>query len=155
MPGRGVFKLVAQIPLLAPSLLPAIGLVYLFGNQGLAKGLLFGALDLRPDRHRHRRGVLDLSARAHHPDDGAGHRRCAPLRSGGSAARQRLARVFWTVTLPGVRYGLISATFVVFTLVITDFGVPKVIGGQYNVLATDIYKQVIGQQNFRWARSSA
>ncbi|RME97794.1 MAG: ABC transporter permease subunit, partial [Alphaproteobacteria bacterium] len=31
---------------------------------------------------------------------------------------------------------------------ITDFGVPKVIGGQYNVLATDIYKQVIGQQNF-------
>ena len=25
---------------------------------------------------------------------------------------------------------------------------PKVIGGQYNVLATDIYKQVIGQQNF-------
>ena len=33
-------------------------------------------------------------------------------------------------------------------LVITDFGVPKVIGGHYNVLATDIYKQVIGQQNF-------
>jgi iron(III) transport system permease protein len=37
----------------------------------------------------------------------------------------------------------------VLTLVITDFGVPKVIGAQYNVLATDIYKQVIGQQNFR------
>ena len=31
---------------------------------------------------------------------------------------------------------------------VTDFGVPKVIGGQYNVLATDIYKQVVGQQNF-------
>ena len=47
-----------------------------------------------------------------------------------------------------MRYGLISAAFVVFTLVITDFGAPKVIGGQYNVLATDVYKQVIGQQNF-------
>ena len=35
-----------------------------------------------------------------------------------------------------------------FTLVITDFGLRKVIGGQYNVLAIDIYKQVIGQQNF-------
>ncbi len=33
-------------------------------------------------------------------------------------------------------------------LSITDFGIPKVIGGQYHVLATDIYKQVIGQQNF-------
>ena len=36
----------------------------------------------------------------------------------------------------------------VFTLVITDFGIAKVIGGQFNVLATDAYKQVIGQQNF-------
>jgi iron(III) transport system permease protein len=43
---------------------------------------------------------------------------------------------------------LISAGFVVFTLAITDFGIPKVIGGRFNVLATDIFKQVIGQQNF-------
>ena len=57
-------------------------------------------------------------------------------------------RVFCTVTLPGAHYGLISAAFVVFTLVITDFGIAKVIGGQFNVLATDAYKQVIGQQNF-------
>ena len=57
-------------------------------------------------------------------------------------------RTFWTVTIPGARYGLISAAFVVFNLVITDFGLPKVIGGQYNMLAVDIYKQVIGQQNF-------
>lgn len=33
-------------------------------------------------------------------------------------------------------------------MVITDFGIAKIIGGQYNVLATDIFKQVIGQQNF-------
>jgi iron(III) transport system permease protein len=58
------------------------------------------------------------------------------------------ARVFWTITLPGARFGVINAIFVVFTLVITDFGVPKVIGGQYDVLATDAYKQVVGQQNF-------
>ena len=53
------------------------------------------------------------------------------------------------MTLPGCRYGLISAGFVVFTLAFTDFGVPKVIGGSYNVLATDVYKQVIGQFNFQ------
>ena len=40
--GRGFFRVVSQIPLLAPSLLPAISLVYLFGNQGFAKWLLFG-----------------------------------------------------------------------------------------------------------------
>ena len=31
---------------------------------------------------------------------------------------------------------------------VTDFGIAKVIGGQFNVLATDAYKQVVGQQNF-------
>src|SRR3546814_12784995 len=58
-------------------------------------------------------------------------------------------KTFLTVTIPGAKYGIISATFVVFTLVITDFGVPTVIGGQFNVLATDVYKQAIGQQNFQ------
>ena len=57
-------------------------------------------------------------------------------------------KTFITVTLPAVKFGLISTVTVVFTLVVTDFGVPRVIGGQYNVLATDIYKQVAGQQNF-------
>ena len=64
------------------------------------------------------------------------------------ALRASRLRIFLTVTLPGCRYGLISAAFVVFTLSITDFGAPKVIGGDFNVLATDVYKQVIGQQNF-------
>ena len=43
---------------------------------------------------------------------------------------------------------LISAALVVFTLVMTDFGIAKVIGGNFNVLATDVYKKVIGQQDF-------
>jgi len=57
-------------------------------------------------------------------------------------------RKFFTITLPGAKYGLISAALVVFTLVITDFGIPKVIGGDFNVLATDVFKLVIGQQDF-------
>ncbi|MGH6915578.1 MAG: ABC transporter permease subunit, partial [Geminicoccales bacterium] len=73
----------------------------------------------------------------------------ARLYEAATALRASKPRIFLTVTIPGVRYGLISAAFVVFTLVITDFGAPKVIGGQYSVLATDIYKQVIGQQNFQ------
>ena len=57
-------------------------------------------------------------------------------------------RKFMTITLPGAKYGLISAAMVVFTMAVSEFGVPKVIGGNTNVLAVDIYKQVIGQQNF-------
>ena len=58
-------------------------------------------------------------------------------------------RKFFTITLPGAKYGLISAALVTFTLVITDFGIPKVIGGNFDVLATDIFKLVIGQQDFQ------
>ena len=57
-------------------------------------------------------------------------------------------RKFVTITLPGARYGLVSAAMVVFSYTVSDFGIPKVIGGNFNVLALDIFKQVIGQQNF-------
>jgi iron(III) transport system permease protein len=65
------------------------------------------------------------------------------------AMKAKPGRIFFTITLPNVQYGLISAVFVVFTLTVTDFGAAMVIGGQFNVLATDLYKQVIGQQNFQ------
>ena len=72
----------------------------------------------------------------------------ARLYDAASALGASRLKTFLTVTLPGVKYGLLSACFVVFTLVITDFGVPKVIGGKFSVMATEIYNQVIGQQNF-------
>ncbi len=147
MPGRRMFLLIAQIPLLAPSLLPAISLVYLFGNQGLAKGLLMGHSVYRPigiimgEVFWTLPHALIIITTALGLAD-------ARLYEAAASLKASSRRIFLTVTLPGARYGLISAVLVVFVLVITDFGVPKVIGGQYNVLATDIYKQVIGQQNF-------
>jgi iron(III) transport system permease protein len=57
-------------------------------------------------------------------------------------------RTFLTVTWPACRYGLITAFLAVFVMVFTDFGIAKVIGGNLNLLATDIYKEVVGQQNF-------
>lgn len=148
MPGKGVLKAIALAPLLAPSLLPGIALVYLFGTQGLLKSLLFGQEIYGPI------GIL-LGEVFY----------CFPaailiLNTALSLSDQRLHdaavslgasrwRIFRTVTLPGARYGLISACFVVFTLAITDFGVPKVVGGWYEVLAVDVYKQVVGQQDFQ------
>jgi len=148
MRGRAVFKLIAQIPLLAPSLLPAISLVYLFGNQGLAKGVMLGHSIYGPvgiiagEVFWTLPHALIIVTTALSTAD-------ARLYEAAQSLKASPFRIFWTVTLPGARYGLISAFFAVFTLVITDFGVPKVVGGQYNVLATDIYKQVIGQQQFQ------
>jgi iron(III) transport system permease protein len=145
---RGLFKTVALVPILVPSLLPGLALVYLFGNQGLIKGALRGHSIYGPI------GIVMAEVFTTFPHAlliilAALALADARLYEAAVALRASRPRIFWTVTLPGARYGLISATFVVFTTVITDFGAPKVIGGQYNVLATDVYKQVIGQQNFQ------
>ena len=148
IPGRAVFRQVAMVPLLAPSLLPGLALVYLFGNQGIFKDWLFGYSIYGPIGivigevffampHAAMILITALSAADQRVYEAAESMRASPW------------RIFWTVTLPGCRYGVVSATFVVFTLVFTDFGVPKVIGGDFDVLATDVYKQVIGQFNFQ------
>lgn len=147
MPGKKIFRALSSIPILAPSLLPAISLVYLLGNQGLIKDILMGESVYGPIGitiglcfyiFPH---ILMIMITALSTSDGRLYEAAEVLGAGP-------VRIFFTVTLPGAKYGLISAGFVAFTLAITDFGIPKVIGGNFNVLATDIYKQVVGQQNF-------
>ncbi|NRP21213.1 Putrescine transport system permease protein PotH [Ensifer adhaerens] len=147
MPLKGLFRGILAIPILVPSLLPGIALVYLFGNQGIFKDWLLGYSIYGPI------GIVIGSVFFTLP-----HAfliiltalSIADARHYEAAASLKASkwRTFTTVTLPGARFGIVSAAFVVFTLVITDFGLPKVIGGQYGMLAVDIYKQVIGQQNF-------
>jgi iron(III) transport system permease protein len=146
LPMRWLFQGISLIPIFAPSLLPGLALIYLFGNQGFFKELLGGAIYgfdgivIAQVFYCIPHATLILVTALATAD--------ARLYEAAEVLGTRKLRVFLTVTLPGAKYGLISAALVVFTLVITDFGIPKVIGGNYNVLATDVYKQVIGQQNF-------
>ena len=153
IPGRGLFRGIAMVPLFAPTLLNGIALIYLFGRKGLITLGFFGTLPgvdigvygpvgiiISEAMYAFPQAVLILSI-ALGMTDARMYEASASLGAG------RL-RTFFTVTLPGIKYGLLSAVFVCFTLAFTDFGAPKVVGGSYNILATDIYKQVIGQQNF-------
>ncbi|BDG71222.1 putative 2-aminoethylphosphonate ABC transporter permease subunit [Roseomonas fluvialis] len=147
IPAKPMFRAVMMLPLLAPSLLPALALIYLFGNQGMLRGLLMGGSIYGP--------VGIVAAQVFYCFPSAALILCvalstadARLYEAASTLKASRARIFWSVTLPGARYGLVSAFVVVFTLVVTDFGIPKVIGGQFPVLATDVYKQVVGLQNF-------
>ena len=147
IPAKGLFYAAALLPLFAPSLLSAISLIYLFGNQGLLKNLLFGGsiygalgIVIAQVFYCFPHALIILVTALALAD--------ARLYEVADALGTKKTRIFRTVTLPGAKYGLVNAAFVVFTLVITDFGIAKVIGGQFNVLATDAYKQVVGQQNF-------
>ncbi len=153
MPLKGFFQGVVMTPLFAPTLLNGIALVYLFGKKGLISQGFFGHIPGIPVElygpfgiifaqilYTFPQAVLILSVALRMTD--------ARLYEASESLGASPFRTFFTITLPGIKFGLISTFFVCFILAFTDFGAPKVVGGQYNVLATDIYKQVIGQQNF-------
>jgi len=147
MPLRTFFTVMAFVPLLMPGLLKAISLVYWFGNQGVLKDVLMGAkiyglvgIVAASVLWTFPHAVMILATAMRLSD--------ARLYESAEALKTGRWRTFRHVTLPAVRYGLMSTAIFVFVSVLTDFGIPKVIGGSYNVLATDIYKEVVGQQNF-------
>ena len=145
IPWKGTFRTIALIPLLAPSLLSAISLIYWFGNQGIARGFIrsfgFETIYGAP-------GIVIAECFAVFPHAlmilvTALSLADARLYEAANALGTSTRRKFFTITLPGAKYGLISAALVAFTLVMTDFGIPKVIGGNFNMLATDVFKLVI------------
>jgi len=151
IPFKGLWRGIALLPILAPSLLAAISFIYLFGNQGWLKFVL-GALGVET--------IYGMAGMVLAMSFSSFPHAVMILLAGLALADGRLyeaadsmatsnRRKFLTITLPGARYGLISAAMVVFTMAVSEFGVPKVIGGNTSVLAIDIYKQVIGQQNFQ------
>jgi len=146
LPGRTALRALAMLPLFAPSLLPGIALVYLFGNQGLFKdwvgGSVYGfwGIVLGEAFYTFPYALMPLLATLTLAD--------GRLYDAARAMGAGPWRTFCTVTLPGARYGLFGAFALVFTLVATDFGVPTVVGGSYQVLAVEAYKAVVGQQQF-------
>lgn len=153
MPAKGLLRTVAMLPLYAPPMVLAIALIYLFGNKGLVTNGLLGVVPpidiglygptgivLAEVLYCFPQVLLIMSVSLRLAD--------ARLYEAATALRASPLRTFFTVTLPSIKYGLASATFVSFVLAFTDFGAPKVVGGGYPVLATDIFNQVIGQQNF-------
>lgn len=151
MPLKGTLRTIALVPLLAPSLLSAISLIYWFGNQGALLGVIraFGFENIYGAP-----GIVMAECFAVFPHAlmiliTALSLADARLYEAADALGTSTRRKFFTITLPGAKYGLISAAMVTFTLVMTDFGIPKVIGGNFNMLATDVFKLVIGQQDFQ------
>ena len=147
MRGKIIFRVIALTPILAPSLMAAISFIQWFGNQGAMKFLLGGASVYGP------LGIILSAIYATFPHALMIILTALLLADGrlyevAESLRTPTWRKFLTITMPGAKFGLVSATMVVFSYTVSDFGIPKVIGGNFNVLAVDIYKQVIGQQNF-------
>jgi iron(III) transport system permease protein len=147
--GKGLFYTISTFPLIAPSIIQGLALILLFGRNGLiTKYLLHTQWNIYGAT-----GIIVAECLYCFPNalfilyttlSAVDTRLDEAAQSLGASS----LRTFFKVTLPSAKYGIASAGALVFNLTITDFGVPVVIGGNYNVLATEIYQQVIGMQRF-------
>jgi iron(III) transport system permease protein len=147
--GKSFFRAIIMMPLIAPSIMQALALIYLFGRNGLITSHLFqtdwniyGPVGIIVSEilyclpHSFVILFTTLSAVDIRLDEAAESLGASPL------------KVFTKITLPSAKYGIVSAAALTFNLTITDFGNPVVIGGNYNVLATEIYSQVTNLYRF-------
>lgn len=145
---KGLFSILFVLPMLVPSISNGMGLVILFGNNGIFTKLLnvnFGIYGLK--------GIVLGSVLYAFPvaflmfsdvikyEDGTPYEAAKVL--GLSKIRQ-----FMAITLPYMRKPLITVIFSTFTLIVTDYGVPLMVGGKFTTVPVVMYQQVIGQLDF-------
>jgi iron(III) transport system permease protein len=148
VPGRLLLMGAVSLPLLAPSLVQGLGLIFLLGRNGLVTKLTgldieiygFWGLLIANALYALPQAVLIIGAALRTAD--ARIYEAAEVMGAGEWHQ------FIDITLPNIKFGLLSAAFIVFTITITDFGNAATIGGDYAILATEIYNQSVGQMNF-------
>lgn len=148
MPAKALVRGALLLPMLAPSLVLGLGLVCLLGRNGLVHRLTgwptdiygFWGLLLANLLYGLPQVVIIVSAALER----------TPARHYDAAASMGATpwRQFVDVTVPRIRFALWSAAFLVFTETLTDFGSAVVVGGNYRVLAMEIYSEVVGQRDF-------
>ena len=148
IPGKGIFGILFVLPMLLPSISHGMGLILLLGNNGILTRLFGwrGSIYGMP-------GILLGSVLYAFPvawlmlgdvlayEDGAAHQAARVL----GVSR---FRAFTTLTLTFLRRPLRSTCFTVFAMIVTDYGVPLMVGGKYTTLAVVMYQEVIGRLDF-------
>ncbi len=144
----GLFSVIWILPMLIPSISHGMGLITIFGNNGILTNLfgltkgLYGFWGIVLGSFLYSIPVAYIMIRdIMKYEDGSPYEAATVL--GLSKARQ-----FKVITLPFLRKPLISVVFAVFTMVVTDYGVPLMIGGKYKTLPVVMYQDVIGQLKF-------
>ncbi len=145
---KGIFGVLFVLPMLVPSISNGMGLVILFGNNGLITKLLHIDMSIY-GLH----GIVIGSVLYAFPvaylmfADVMKYENASPYEAAEVLGISKL-RQFTAITLPYLRKPLISIVFSIFTLIVTDYGVPLMVGGKYTTVPVVMYQEVIGQLNF-------
>lgn len=145
---KSIFSIIFVLPMLIPSISSGMGLVILFGNNGILTrflgldGNIYGLPGIVVGSVMYAFPVAYLMIA-----DVIGYEDGLPYEAAQVLGINKW-RQFTSITLPYLRKPLISVVFAVFTLIITDYGVPLMVGGKYTTVASVMYQEVIGQLDF-------
>ncbi len=145
---KGFFTVVLLLPMLIPSMSHGTGLTLLFGKRGIITMLLgldsgiegFGGIIAGSVLYSFPVAFLMLNDVMKYEDS-------SPYEAASVLGISRL-RTVTAITLPYLARPLISAFFATFTMIITDYGVPLMVGGKCKTLAVLMYEEVVGQLNY-------
>lgn len=145
---KQMFIVLFTIPMLIPSISHGMGLVLLFGDNGLLTNLLGVNINLYGYT-----GIVIGSVLYSFPvaflmfNDTLQYEDYTVYEAAQVLGLSKFQQ-FLTITLPTLRRTIISAVLAVFTMVFTDYGVPLMTGGTVMTLPVYMYREVIGQMEF-------
>lgn len=146
---KNIMKVIVTLPMLIPSISHGMGLVILFGANGIITNLLELEWNIYGEI-----GIIIGSVMYSFPvaflmiidvlkyEDGNAYQAAEVL---GIPKWSQFMRI----TGAYMRKPMISVIFTTFTLIITDYGVPLLVGGKCTTLPVVMYQDVIGQLDFR------
>ena len=145
---KSFFVVLFTIPMLIPSISHGMGLVFLFGDNGIITN--FTGLNIGLYGYK---GIVMGSVLYSFPvsflmfNDSFQYEDYT-IYEAASVLGMSKFRQFLSITLPSMRRTIVSAILAVFTMIFTDYGVALMTGGKAMTLPVYMYREVIGMMNF-------
>ena len=149
---KQALRTMSVLPIITPPFVIGLGLILIFGRSGLVNHVLEWAFHIEPTRWIYGLpGVLIAQVFAFTPIAflvliGVVEGVAPALEEAAQTLRADRYRTFVDISLPLMRPGLANAFLVTFIESIADFGNPIVLGGNFNVLSTEVFFSVVGAQ---------
>lgn len=148
MPGRGLFKIIAILPMITPPFINAFALVLLFGRRGIINELLVAAFGFKFIIYGWHGVVLSqimTSFPLAYLTLSAAFKSLDPsFEDSAKDLGARNLRVLRTVTLPMITPAILTSALMVYMVNLAAFGAPALLGRGMSVLAVEIVHQVLG-----------
>lgn len=141
------------LPIITPPFVIGLAIVLLFGLSGAVTQTVADIFGLQPTRWVYGLpGLLIAQLLAFTPIAflvliGVVEGVSPSMEEAAQTLRANRWQTFWTVSLPLMRPGLANAFLLGFIESMADFGNPLVLGGNFDVLSTEIFFAIVGAQN--------